>query len=312
MNIRFLETVVWLAHDRNFRVTAERLNITQAAVSSRIATVENDLGVRLFDRQSRDVVPTPDGETFVAGAREIVEHYRLLVQGLRVDLNLEGQVRIGLVSAMVDTLLPDIAHTLRLDHPRMRFEVVTTTSGPLLKELIAGRLDLCLTLTPEPVPPRIVVHPLCTLGMFWVAAPKLLPYSDDCYSPADLARFPLISYASGAPNATRISEFLSVASGADHIVHNSNSLATTINMAVNGIGLAVLPAVAVQRELREGSLHVLNVSPAFPPTSYAAISSVIRDTRSTARIVAIAQAAARRLCERFTPSVARLDAPGPR
>lgn len=311
MNIRFLETVVWLAHDRNFRVTAERLNITQAAVSSRIATVENDLGVRLFDRQSRDVVPTREGEKFLAGAREIVEKYRLLTRSIRSDQDLDVLVRIGLVSAMADALLPDITHTLRQDHPRMRFEVVTTSSAALVTELADGKFDVCLTVTPDPVPPGIAVYPLCTLGMFWVASPQLLPCSDDCYSPADLARFPLISYASGAMNAARIREFMSTVSGTEQIVHSSNSLATTISMAVNGIGLAVLPLIAVQRELREGSLHVLNVSPPFPSTPYVAASAVLGDTRNSARIVAIAQAAARRLCDRFTASVASLDVCSP-
>ena len=53
MNVRFLETFVWLAQLRNFRMTAEKLHTTQAAVSSRIATLEQDFGVRLFDRGAR-------------------------------------------------------------------------------------------------------------------------------------------------------------------------------------------------------------------------------------------------------------------
>ena len=67
MNLRFLETFVWLAKLRNFRVTAEKLHTTQAAVSSRIATLEQDFGARLFDRGSREVTLTQDGNRGYAG-----------------------------------------------------------------------------------------------------------------------------------------------------------------------------------------------------------------------------------------------------
>ena len=58
MNIRFLETFVWLAQLKHFRLTAEKLHTTQSAVSSRIATLEQDFGVRLFDRIAREVALT--------------------------------------------------------------------------------------------------------------------------------------------------------------------------------------------------------------------------------------------------------------
>jgi DNA-binding transcriptional LysR family regulator len=55
MNIRFLETAIWLAELRNFRITAERMNMTPAAISNRITAMEQELGFKLFDRDARDV-----------------------------------------------------------------------------------------------------------------------------------------------------------------------------------------------------------------------------------------------------------------
>lgn len=65
-----------------------------------------------------------------------------------------------------------------------------------------------------------------------------------------------------------------------------------------------MPPVVIQRKLREGLLHVLNVAPSFTPTSYAAVSSVTRDARNTGRI---AQSAARHLRDRFDASLASLS-----
>ncbi|MFP3448871.1 LysR family transcriptional regulator, partial [Pseudomonas sp. SIMBA_067] len=59
MNLRFLETFVWVARLKSFRLTAEKLFTTQASVSSRIAALEADLGVKLLLRDSRGVSLTP-------------------------------------------------------------------------------------------------------------------------------------------------------------------------------------------------------------------------------------------------------------
>ena len=55
MNIRFLETMIWLSELKNFRATAERMNLTPAAISNRIAVMEQELGIRLFERDVREV-----------------------------------------------------------------------------------------------------------------------------------------------------------------------------------------------------------------------------------------------------------------
>jgi DNA-binding transcriptional LysR family regulator len=73
MNVRFLETFVWLAKLRNFRLTAERLHATQAAISSRISALEQEFGVRLFDRGPRDVKLTQEGTKALAFAEQILK-----------------------------------------------------------------------------------------------------------------------------------------------------------------------------------------------------------------------------------------------
>ena len=60
MNLKFLETFVWVAKLKSFRLTAEKLFTTQASISSRIAVLESELGVKLFLRDSRGVRREPD------------------------------------------------------------------------------------------------------------------------------------------------------------------------------------------------------------------------------------------------------------
>lgn len=309
MNIRFLETAVRLAKTHSFRLTAECMNITQAAVSSRIAAMEQELGVRLFDRQSRDVVLTAEGEEFVRGARGIIEQYEALATRLRPSPEIKGLVRLGLVQSLAQVLLPDIARTLRENYPGVHFELTTDNVATLSRQLDDNKLDVCLTVVPETRSEQYEICPLLTMGMFWVASPSLIPYSHERYSMQDLARFPVISYAPGTINSKRMLRYLDDNSGPDYTVHASNSLATSIHMTVSGIGITVVPAVVIQRELREGLLHVLNVDPPFLPTDYATIYSRLGDTRNAVRIAAIVSAAAQRFCARFDPSLAALSMP---
>ena len=64
MNLRFIEAFVWVARLRSFTAAAEKLYTTQAAISARIATLEDDFGVKLFERDKRTVALTHSGKSF--------------------------------------------------------------------------------------------------------------------------------------------------------------------------------------------------------------------------------------------------------
>ncbi len=72
MNVRFLETFLWVARLNSFRLTAEKLFTTQASISNRIAALEEELGVKLFVRDNKGVRLTPDGDKVLEYAEQIV------------------------------------------------------------------------------------------------------------------------------------------------------------------------------------------------------------------------------------------------
>lgn len=82
MNLKFLETFVWVAKLKSFRLTAEKLFTTQASISSRIAVLESELGVKLFLRDSRGVSLTPDGLKVL----DYAEQMMVTMQGLKLSL----------------------------------------------------------------------------------------------------------------------------------------------------------------------------------------------------------------------------------
>lgn len=306
MNIRFLETVVWLAHYRNFRLTGERLHLTQPAISSRIQQVEQELGVRLFERQGRDVCLTPQGQSFVAEAQEIVRRYEALVSRHRPSRRLGGVLRMGLASSMAHLLLPDIIQRLREEHPGVRLEVMTDDTRGKLDLLAGGRLDICLMANHFDNREHLKVEPLCSLEMVWVAAPSLVSGSSHTWTAEDLSTLPIITYAQGTLNASRFGAFFGNHLHAIRQLTTSNSLGTSVHMAVHGVGAAVLPLILVQSEIAAGRLEVLQTSPAYPQTDYAAVWLAASSNPNAEAVAFLASLAARRLMERFSADLVRV------
>lgn len=268
MNIRFLETAVNLAELLNFRMTAERMNITPAAISNRITTIEQELGIRIFDRDAREVSVTADGEVFLRHAREIVRAYHGMLAELAPGLPEDGTIRIGILPSLALTILPAVAETIRRRFPRVRLAITTETASALQAKLARHELDILLGFPPADTR-NLRIQPLCRLGMFWVAASGY-PGCDGPLTAGELLNFPIISYESGSQTHQKTIEYFGTLA-TDATFHYSNALTTTISMVEGGIGIAVLPPVIIQEQLRSGSLKVLDVQPRFPVLEYSQI-----------------------------------------
>lgn len=307
MNIRFLETVIWLAELRNFRITAARMNITPAAISNRVGAMEQELGFRLFERDARDVSLTPEGETFVEGARDIVRRYKDLVESVSPKNSVEGHLKLGIVPSLAMTILPGILDILRQRYPKIRISITTDSSQTLTQRLEQRELDIIFAIRPEATSTLRSVN-ICTFGMFWISRTPEVPVApEDLFSREDLLNYPIISYESGSHNYQRIIDYFSEDHIKDATVHYSNSLTTTINMISAGVGISVIPPVVIQKELRQGELKVLNTTAVFPATSYSAMYLEVSATRLITLVATIAREAGRNLCNQFSDSLAYQD-----
>ncbi len=263
MNIRFLETFVWLAKLQNFRLTAEKLHTTQAAVSSRIASLEESFDVRLFDRNSRCATLTPAGRKMLAYAERIVrlgEEMRREVDDTDADA---GLIRIGVIESIVHSWFPALMALVRERYPRLEIEVTSDTTIHLANLLRTGDIELILQ-TDALAGPDFTNLPLCEFPVRWVASPKL-GLSGRTLDLANLADFPIVSFSRhSGPHAT-LEQLFALAVERPARINCITSVAAMIRLVADGFGVAALPPAIIQRELREGTLEVLDVSAEFPP-----------------------------------------------
>ena len=117
MNIRFLEAFVWVARLGSFRNAADKLNITQAAISNRIASLEQDFDTRLFDRDAREVHLTFTGRRLLGHAERMLELSREMHSVTRLKSSIVGIVRIGVIETIVHTWLINFLQRMQEIYP---------------------------------------------------------------------------------------------------------------------------------------------------------------------------------------------------
>ncbi|GAA4329652.1 LysR family transcriptional regulator [Pigmentiphaga soli] len=305
MNIRFLETVLWLARLRTIKATAEKLCITDAAISSRISAIEQDLGVRLFSKSEKGFLLTKHGEEFIKAANTIVPAYYEMRQRMLDPAELKGNVRIGVVATISMTIFPYVVRMLRDKFPSVSLSIVMDLAQRLFESLTNGQLDICLCDEPNVVPRELQFTHIYSFVMQFVASPRLGIDTSVPLSPADLCRYPVIGYPKGIDTQNSMDAYFRSVDPGKLTFHASNSISTTIHMVSAGLGIAAVPNVVVQKDVEAGSLVVLPTLKALPETSYCALYPSAESTGVPLAISAIAREAARAFCDRFDARLAR-------
>ncbi|MGY6126901.1 LysR family transcriptional regulator (plasmid) [Paraburkholderia strydomiana] len=193
MNLRFLETFVWLARLRSFRLTAERLHATQAAISSRISALEQELGVRLFERGPKEATLTQNGTKALPFAEQMLKLNQAMISSVGDRSKVSGLLRLGAIESIVHTWLPDLLKRIRDEYPNFAIELTSDTSSNLSTQLINGHIDVSFQTTAIAVSDMTNV-PLGSLPMRWMASP-VLNLSAQALTEAELSAYPVLSFA---------------------------------------------------------------------------------------------------------------------
>lgn len=269
VDLRSLEMFFWVVKLGGFGRAAERLHMTQPAVSSRITQIERRFQVRLLDRNGhRAAIPTPQGLELYGYAERMLALNSELVSRLSNGTKLSGTLRLGTAETLVHTLLGTLLRHLHQSHPRVTPEITVDISPNLHSALLTGELDVALLLGPI-TEPRIRNVAIRDYSLAWVASPEL-KLSGGPLELGDLARWPILSYARGTLPYAQIAELFNRPDLPPVRIFANSSLATIVRMAVDGIGIGILPLVVADPDLAAGRLRLLEVRPVLPPLRFTA------------------------------------------
>jgi DNA-binding transcriptional LysR family regulator len=153
VELRQLRYFLVIADEGNFSRAAERLRVSQPPLSTQIKSLEEELGVTLFNRSNRGVSLTAAGAVFAEEARAVLtrlEHAKN--KALQTDRGDIGRLSIGFVSIADYSILPPTLKSFRTRFPRVEVELHELTTDAQVRELRAGRLDLGIGLAPVDEP----------------------------------------------------------------------------------------------------------------------------------------------------------------
>ncbi|MGV9349570.1 LysR family transcriptional regulator [Streptomyces spiralis] len=149
MEARHLRYALALAEHGHFGRAAHALGIAQPPLSKQIADLEREIGARLFDRTRQGVFPTAAGEAFLARARRALEEMTAAtVDAGRAARGETGRLRLGFIASALLDPLPDVLGRFGRERPDVRLELQEMASGRSATALIAGELDVAVTLGP--------------------------------------------------------------------------------------------------------------------------------------------------------------------
>ena len=251
MDTQTLLAFVAVAETSSFSLAAERLRLTQPAVSKRVAALEAFLGIRLFDRIGRSVSTTEAGATLLPRANRILREMADAERCLRdIDGAVGGKLCIGTSHHVGLHRLPPILRQFARNHPQVELEIRFMDSEKAHEAVAAGRLELAVvTLDPEGDDARLQATPVWNDPLSVMVARDHPLAGHRTVAVDALASWPAILPGSGTYTG-QILQSLFAARGARLTIGMSTNYLETLRMLTSiGLGWSVLPDTMLTPEL---------------------------------------------------------------
>lgn len=250
MTLNELRYIVAVSQERNFRRAAERVYISQPALSLAIQKLEEELSVQIFERSRVAVSVTPIGELIVAQAQRVLEEAAQIKEiASQGKDHLVGTLRIGAIYTVGPYLLPELIPVLKRKAPHMPLEMEENLTANLEALLANGRLDAIIIALPF-AGPGIVTLPLYDED-FGVVVPLEHPWAKKKrIKTAELASEKVLLLNSGHCFSNQVREACSELNTSVGEIQQGNSLETIRNMVASGLGITVLPVTANSEKYR--------------------------------------------------------------
>ncbi len=256
-SIRQLEYAVALADALHFGRAARACAITQPALSAQIRALEDLLEVRLFERSRRAVRVTRTGTAVIARARELLRSVDELVETGRGGREpLCGALHLGVIPTVAPYLLPRWLPRVRAAWPRLRLFLHEDRTASLLAGLADGRLDLLLLALPVQRP-GVEELPIFE-EPFLLAVPRGHPLARGRagVSESALVQEPVLLLDDGHCLRDQALAVCEQAGARESETVRAASLNTLVQMVAGGLGVTLLPASAVETEVRGRAVEV--------------------------------------------------------
>jgi DNA-binding transcriptional LysR family regulator len=258
VDIHHLRVFSSVFKNRSFTRASEELNITQPTVSEHIKSLEEELGVLLFDRVGRQIIPTQEAELFYTRAVEIIEKLQDIKTGIgQLKGEVKGQLTIGASTIPGTYIIPTIAAEFKRRYAGISFQVIIEDSKKITDMLIGHELILGIV-GAKMDKGKLEYQPFIDDELVLAAPPGMI--RKKTMAPGEIARIPFILREEGSGTRKTMLRYLSEEGIGLEDLNVSAVLGSTdsVKEAIkSGLGASILSRCALREELSTGSLVVV-------------------------------------------------------
>ncbi|MEQ9490334.1 MAG: LysR family transcriptional regulator [Alphaproteobacteria bacterium] len=239
MNLRHLETFVIIAETGSFQTAADRMHVTQSAVSMQMKALEVDLGTALFDRSRRPPALSPSGRSLIDPARALLDaaaDFREKAQG---GAGLFGTLKLGAIPTATTGILPGALARLQEDHPKLQIRLESGLSLGLEERVASGDLDAAVITLAGRQRPGLDILPIRTERLVVVAKASICGVGAG--GEAVLERLPFIRFNKATGIGKVIEQQLQRLQINVRETMELDSIEAILEMVTQGLGAAVVP-----------------------------------------------------------------------
>jgi LysR family carnitine catabolism transcriptional activator len=245
IGLRSLQAFRRVAELRSFSLAAERMRVSQPALSATIRKLEEILGVKVFDRTTRQVLLTPDGRELLRLATRMIDEYESVFGDFQDYLaQRRGRVVIAALPSVAAVLLPPVLRRFRAGHEAVDIRIRDTLHDAVLDEVLSGAADFGLTVAPS--------------GHAELAFERLFADSFVLVCPRDhklagrasaswreIARHPIIAPSPTSSVRQAIAAACAKAGIDLHVAYEAEHLSTMGGLLAAGLGVTALPSLSL-------------------------------------------------------------------
>jgi DNA-binding transcriptional LysR family regulator len=249
MNLRFVEAFYWAATLKSVTRAAEKLFVTQSALSSRIATLESELGALLLDRRDKQFRLTTAGTRFHRHAERLLNLQRDIKaefgSGASSGVERPMFLRIGVIESVLHSWLIEWVQALRREHPALELELTVETTPVLVDHMRRGAADLILAALPADGD-GVRTRALTPMNMVFVGQKQR--HGRRRFELTELtAGDELLTFQRGSQPHVALLDLCRKAGVDSPRVHTISSISAMVQLVESGFGVATLPQAAVLR-----------------------------------------------------------------
>jgi DNA-binding transcriptional LysR family regulator len=280
LNLDYLKAFVTVVEQGSFSAAAERLGLTQPAVSLQIRQLERKLNTTLIERVGRKARPTAAGAELLGHAESIEVAVSAAIEAVtRHASGTIGRVRLGTGATACIFLLPPLLGELRRKYPQLEITVITGTTDDIVRALEQNTIDVGLVTLPATS--RALARTPFLEDEYCAVAPRTVAFPNQV-SPASLRKLPLVLFEPNGSTRQVIDRWFAGADIVPRPLMSLGNVEAIKAMVVAGVGCSVLPGLAVG----DGRHRGMVVRP-LSPRLYRTLAVAIRRDKRLTRVLKV-------------------------